>query len=142
MRTIYEANDGTQFSTAEECERYESKNLVLTDRKNFLCFDEALHPIKFDEGHSFAEIIRSSYFFICFTQEAVETFQEKIAEIDESGTFPPYIRKDVLYGWAIDYNDCWSEVREVVEEFETQVGYLREAVCSMNNEIERAKQGK
>lgn len=142
MRTIYEANDGTQFNTAEECERYEHKSSILLYRKNFLCFDEELHPIKFDEGYSFAEIIRSSYFFICFTQEAVETFQEKVDEIDESGTFPPYIRKDVLYGWAIDYNNCWSDVWEVVEEFEKQVGYLREAVCNMDNEIEKAKQGK
>ena len=141
MRTIYEANDGTQFSTAEECERYESKKMILIDRKNFLCFDEALHPIKLDEGYSFAEIIKDSYFFICFTQEAAETFQEKVDEADESDTFPPYIRKDVLYGWAVDNNDCWSDVWEVVEEFEKQVGYLREAVYRMNDEIERAKRG-
>lgn len=142
MRIIYEANDGTQFNTAEECEHYESNNSILLDRKNFLCFDEALHPIKLDEGYSFAKIIRDSYFFICFTQEAADAFQEKVDEADESKTFPPYIRKNVLYGWAVDNNDCWSDVWEVVEELENQANYLREAVHSMNDEIERAKQGK
>ena len=142
MRIIYEANDGTKFNTAEECERYESKSSILLDRKNFLCFDEALHPIKLDEGYSFAKIIRNSYFFICFTKEAVEVFQEEVDKANESYTIPPYIRKDALYGWAVDNNDCWSDVWEVVEEFEKQANYLREAVYSMSNEIERAKQGK
>lgn len=142
MRIIYEANDGTQFNTAEECEHYESNNSILLDRKKFLCFDEALHPIKLDEGYSFAKIIRDSYFFICFTQEAADAFQEKVDEVDESKTFPPYIRKNILYGWAADNNDCWSDVWEVVEELEAQAGYLRMAVCTMNNEIEKAKQGK
>lgn len=141
MRIIYEANDGTQFNTAEECERHEYKSSVLLDRKNFLCFDQNLHPIKLCEEYSFAEIIEKAYFFICFTQEAVTAFQEKVDEADKSDIFP-YIRKDTLYGWAADNNDCWSDVWEVVEELEKQVGYLREAVYSMNDEIERAKQGK
>ena len=141
MRTIYEANDGTPFNTAEECERYESKSSILLDRKNFLCFDEALHPIKLDEGYSFAKIIRNSYFFICFTKEAVEVFQEKVNGADESGIFP-HIYKDTLYGWDVDNSGCWKDVWEVVEEFEKQANYLREAVYSMSNEIERAKQGK
>lgn len=141
MRIIYEANDGTKFNTAEECERYESESSILLDRKNFLCFDQNLHPIKLCEEYNFAEIIEKAYFFICFTQEAVEAFQEKVDEADESDIFP-YIRKDTLYGWAADNNDCWSDVWEVVKELEEQAGYLRESVYNMNNEIERAKQGK
>ena len=141
MRIIYEANDGTKFNTAEECERYESKSSILLDRKNFLCFDQNLHPIKLCEEYSFAEINEKAYFFICFTQEAVEAFQEKVDEADKSDIFP-YIRKDALYGWAADNNDYWSDVWEVVEELEERVGYLREAVYRMNDEIERAKQGK
>ena len=141
MRIIYEANDGTKFNTTEECERYESKSSILLDRKNFLCFDQDLHPIKLCEEYSFTENIEKAYFFICFTQEAVEAFQEKVDEADESDIFP-YIRKDALYGWDVDNNDCWSDVWEVVEELENQANYLREAVYSMSNEIERAKQGK
>lgn len=141
MRTIYEANDGTPFNTAEECKRYESKSSILLDRKNFLCFDENFHPVKLCEGYSFEEVIRKAYFFICFTKEAVETFQEKVYEADESDTFP-YICKDTLYGWNVDNNNCWSDVWEVVEELEKQTAYLREAACSMNDEIEKAKQGK
>lgn len=142
MRIIYEANDGTRFSTAEECKRYESKNSILLDRKNFLCFDATFCPIKLDEGYSFAEIIRDSYFFICFTKEAAETFQEEVDKIGVSDTFPPYIRKDTLYGWNVDNSDCWSDVWEVVEELENQANYLREVVHNMNDEIEKAKQGK
>ena len=141
MRIIYEANDGTQFNTAEECERYESKNSILLNRKNFLCFDEFFHPIELHEGDSFAEIIEKAYFFICLTKEAVEVFLEKVDEADGSNTFP-CIHKDVLYGWAINNNDCWSNVWEVVEELEKQADYLRGAVRNMNNEIEKAKQGK
>ena len=141
MRIIYEANDGTQFNTSEECERHEYKSSILLNRRNFLCFDEFFHPIELHGGDSFAEIIKKAYFFICFTQEAAEIFQEKVDESDESDTFP-YIHKDTLYGWAVNNNDCWSDVWEVVEEFEKQVGYLREAVSSMNDEIEKAKQGK
>ena len=141
MRTIYEANDGTQFNTAEECERYESKNAILLDRKNFLCFDRELRPIKLCEECSFVKAMEKAYFFICFTKEAVEAFQEKVDEADKSDIFP-YIRKDALYGWAADNNDCWSDVWEVVEELEAQAGYLREAVYRMNDEIERAKRGK
>lgn len=141
MRIIYEANDGTRFNTVEECERYESKDLILLDRKKFLCFDEALHPIKLDKGYSFAEFLEKAYFFICFTQEAAEVLEEKADEAGESNIFP-FIHKDILYGWDVDNNDCWSNVWEVLEEFEKQVDYLREAVHSMNDEIERAKQGK
>lgn len=140
MRTIYEANDGTQFNTAEECERYESKKSILFDRKNFLCFDEALHPIKLGEGYNFTEVIEKAYFFICFTEEAVVAFQEKVDEADENDTFP-YIHKNVLYGWAINNSDCWSGVWEVVEELEDQANYLREAVYHINDEIKRATQG-
>ena len=140
MRTIYEANDGTQFDTAEECERYESKNLILLDQKNFLCFDEALHPIKLDEGYKFVEVIEKAYFFICFTEEAVVAFQEKADEADESDTLP-YIHKNVLYGWAINNSDCWSGVWEVVEELEDQANYLREAVYRINDEIKKITQG-
>lgn len=142
MRIIYEANDGTQFNTAEECECHEYKSSILLDRKNFLCFDQNFHPIKLCEGYSHAEMIKNAYFFICFTEEAVEAFQEEVDRANESDTFPSYIRKDALYGWAADNTDCWSDVWEVVEELEAQAGYLREAVCNMNNEIERAKQGK
>ena len=141
MRIIYEANDGTQFNTSEECERHEYKSSILLNRKNFLCFDEFFHPIELHEGNSFTEIVKKAYFFICFTKEAVEIFQEKVDESDESDTFP-YIHKDILYGWAVDNNNCWSNVWEVVEELEKQSGYLRGAVCNMYNEIEKAKQGK
>ena len=141
MRIIYEANDGTQFNTSEECERHEYKSSILLSRKNFLCFDEFFHPIELHEGDSFAEIIEKAYFFICLTKEAVESFIEKVDEADGSNTFP-CIRKDILYGWAIDNNNCWSNVLEVVEELERQAGYLRGAVCNMNNEIEKTKQGK
>ena len=140
MRTIYEANDGTQFSTAEECERYESKDSILLDRENFLCFDEALHPIKLDEGYKFVEVIEKAYFFICFSKEAVEAFQKKADEAGKSDTLP-YIHKNVLYGWAINNSDCWSGVWEVVEELEDQANYLREAVYRINDEIKRTTQG-
>ena len=140
MRTIYEANDGTQFSTAEECERYESKSSILLNRKHFLCFDEELRPIKLDEGHKFVEVIEKAYFFICFTEEAVVAFQEKTKEAGKSDQFP-YIHKNVLYGWAIDNSDCWSGVWEVVEELEDQANYLREVVYRINNEIKIATQG-
>ena len=141
MRIIYESNDGTQFSTAEECERYESKSSILLDRKKFLCFDRDFHPIKLDEEYNFTKVIERAYFFICFTQDAVEFFQQKVNESDGSDIFP-YIRKNVLYGWEVDNEDCWSDVEEVVEDLETHAAYLREAVSSMNDEIERAKQGK
>lgn len=142
MRVIYEANDGTQFNTAEACERYEHRSSILLDRKNFLCFDRELRPIKLCEECSFAKAIEKAYFFICFTKEAVEVFQEEVNKVNEGYTMPPYIYKDVLYGWDVDNNDCWSDVWEVVEELEKQAGYLREAVCNMNHEIEKAKQGK
>ena len=141
MRIIYEVNDGTRFNTAEECERYESKDLILLDQKNFLCFDEALHPIKLDKEYSFAEFLEKTYFFICFTQEAAEALEEKADEAGESNIFP-FIHKDTLYGWDVDNNDCWSDVCEVVEELEMQASYLREVVTSINDEIEKAKQGK
>lgn len=142
MRIIYEANDGTKFNTAEECGRYESKSSILLDQKNFLCFDRDLRPIKLCEECSFVKAIEKAYFFICFTKEAVEAFQEKADETDESEAFPSYIRKGILYGWAADNSDCWGDVWEVVEELENQANYLREAVYSISNEIERAKQGK
>lgn len=142
MRIIYEANDGTKFNTAEECEYYESNSSILLDRKNFLCFDRELHPIKLCEECSFVKAMEKAYFFICFTKEAVEVFQEEVDKANESHTIPPYIRKDALYGWAADNSDCWSDVWEVVEELEAQAGYLREAVYHMSDEIEKAKQGK
>ena len=72
MRIIYEADDGMQFNTAEECEHYEYKSSILLDQEKFLCFDEMLHPIKLCKGYNFAEVIANTYFFICFTKEAAE----------------------------------------------------------------------
>ena len=72
MRIIYEADDGMQFNTAEECGHYEYKSSILLDQEKFLCFDEMLHPIKLCKGYNFAEVIANTYFFICFTKEAVE----------------------------------------------------------------------
>ena len=141
MRIIYEAYDGKQFDTAEGCKYYESKSSILLDQKNFLCFDKNLYPIKLCEGDKFVEVIEKAYFFICFTEEAVTAFQEEVYELDESDTFP-YIHKDILYGWAVDNNDCWSDVREVTKELEMSASYLRRAILSMNEDIERAKQGK
>ena len=117
------------------------KAQFFSTEKNFLCFDEFFHPIELHERDSFAEIVKKAYFFICFTKEAVEAFLEKIDEADGSDTFP-CVHKDILYGWAVDNNNCWSNVLEVVEELERQASYLRGAVCNMNNEIEKAKQGK
>ena len=141
MRMIYEADDGTQFSTAEECERYESKNSILLDRKNFLCFDEARHPIKLCKGYDFAKVINNAFFFVCFTKEAAEVFQEKVDEVGKKDSFP-YIRKNVFYGYGINGRNCWSGVWEVIEELEKRASYLCMAVRDLNGEIEKTKQGK
>lgn len=141
MRIIYEADDGTQFSTTEECERYESKSSILLDQEKFLCFDSARHPIKLYKGYDFAEVIANTYFFVCFTKEAAEAFQEKVNEVCEKDLFP-YIRENVFYGWAVDGRNCWSGVWEVIEKLEKQASYLCMAVRDMNSEIEKTKQGK
>ena len=141
MRIIYEADDGMQFNTAEECGHYEYKSSILLDQEKFLCFDEMLHPIKLCKGYNFAEVIANTYFFICFTKEAAEAFQEKVNEVCEKDLFP-YIRKNVFYGWAVDGRDCWNDVWEVIKELEEQANYLCRVVRDMNGEIEKTKQGK
>ena len=40
MKVIYEAKDGTQFDTEEECRDYESRNSALYDTNSFIATDK------------------------------------------------------------------------------------------------------
>ena len=73
MKVIYEAKDGTQFNTEEECQDYERRDSALYDISNFIATDKDGNHVPADDyGYSPDNLD----YFCCFTQEGVKACEE------------------------------------------------------------------
>ena len=73
MKVIYEAKDGTQFDTEEECRDYESRNSALYDTNSFIAADKDGNHVPAD-GYGYSP--DDFDYFCCFTQEGVKACED------------------------------------------------------------------
>lgn len=106
MKIIYEANDGTQFNTEEECQDYEKRNSALYDITSFIATDKYGNPVPADDyGYSPDDFD----YFCCFTEEGVKACEEFFRENGVPLSFKLELNKVYYY----DYNkEVWRPLSE------------------------------
>lgn len=112
MKVIYEAQDGTQFDTEEECQDYERRNSALYDIHSFIATDK-------DGNHAPADGYGYSPddfdYFCCFTEDAVKACEEFFRE------------NGIRFNFAIEPNKVYhyNYEGEVWQPLSEKLGYLR-----------------
>ena len=130
MKVIYEAKDGTQFNTEEECQDYEKRNSALYDITSFIATDKYGNPVPADDyGYSPDDFD----YFCCFTEDGVKACEEFFRENGVPLSFKLEPNKVYYY----DYNkEVWRPLSE-------ELGYLHSEynrLSALEEEILSAKQ--
>ena len=112
MKVIYEAKDGTQFNTEEECQDYEKRNSALYDISSFIATDKYGNPVPAD-GYGYSQ--DDFDYFCCFTEDSVKACEEFFRENGVPLSFKLEPNKVYYY----DYNkEFWQPLSE-------KLSYLR-----------------
>lgn len=111
MKVIYEAEDGTQFVTEEECREYERKHNVLYDINSFFAADKDGNHVPAD-GYGYSP--DDFDYFCCFTEEASEACEEFFRE------------NGIPLGFKIEPNRVYhyNYEGEVWQPLSEKIGYL------------------
>lgn len=106
MKVIYEAKNGTQFNTEEECQDYEKRNSALYDITSFIATDKYGNPVPADDyGYSPDDFD----YFCCFTEDGVKACEEFFRENGVPLSFKLELNKVYYY----DYNkEVWRPLSE------------------------------
>ena len=112
MKVIYEANDGTQFNTEEECRDYEKRNSALYDITSFIATDKYGNHVPAD-GYGYSP--DDFDYFCCFTEDGVKACEEFFRENGIRFNFT--IEPNKVYHY--DYN------KEVWQPLSKKLDYLR-----------------
>ena len=130
MKVIYEAKDGTQFDTEEECQDYERRNSALYDISSFIATDKYGNPVSAD-GYGYSP--DDFDYFCCFTEDSVKACEEFFRENGVPLSFKLEPNKVYYY----DYNkEVWRPLSE-------ELGYLHSEynrLSALEEEILSAKQ--
>ena len=115
-KTIYIAFDGKEFENYNECERYESKDLLVYDRNGKL--------IALNDNYS---LYQKSAYIICKSEEALnyinKTFKNNSSnniycdEIYCDGNFPASFYYDFI-------TDKWKEIATRIKELQDEIDML------------------
>ena len=106
MKVIYEANDGTQFDTEEECRDYEKRNSALYDITSFIATDKYGNYVPAD-GYGYSP--DDFDYFCCFTKDGVKACEEFFRENGVRFNFEIEPNKVYYY----DYNkEVWQPLSE------------------------------
>ena len=109
MKVIYEANDGTQFVTEEECQDYERRNSALYDITSFIATDKYGNPVPAD-GYGYSP--DDFDYFCCFTEDAVKACEEFFRE----NGIPLSFRLEPNKVYYYDYNkEVWRPLSEKLD---------------------------
>ena len=112
MKIIYEAKDGTQFNTEEECQDYGRRNSALYDITSFIATDKYGNPVPAD-GYGYSP--DDFDYFCCFTEDGVKACEEFFRENGVPLSFKLEPNKVYYY----DYNkEVWRPLSE-------KLSYLR-----------------
>ena len=119
-KTIYIANDGTEFENKKECREYENRYKLLSNSPEVMFFDEDLEPlakysIKDDDDFWYNLFIRSHYINIpsveCFDL-LQEAYNEFLGEPFTSCDFTDSDNKIGLWKYN-NLEECWENLIEV-----------------------------
>lgn len=130
MKVIYEANDGTQFVTEEECQDYERRNSALYDIHSFIATDKDGNHVPAD-GYGYSP--DDFDYFCCFTEDSVKACEEFFRENGIPLSFKLEPNKVYYY----DYNkEVWRPLSEKLN----YLRYERARLSSIEQNILSAKQ--
>ena len=117
-KTIYIANDGTEFENKKECEQYEARYKALLDNPEVIFFDENLEPLTkhiIDED-SWCDLFNKS----CYINiPSVECFDLLLEAYDEFWglQFTDYDVTDdnsIIGLWRYnDTKECWETLTKI-----------------------------
>ena len=111
MKIIYEAKDGTQFDTEEECRDYERRNSALYDITSFIATDKDGNHVPAD-GYGYSP--DDFDYFCCFTEDAVKACEELFRENGIRFNFK--IESNKVYHYNYE-GEVWQPLSE-------KLGYL------------------
>ena len=109
MKVIYEAKDGTQFDTEEECRDYESRNSALYDTNSFIATDKDGNHVPAD-GYGYSP--DDFDYFCCFTKEGVKACEDFFYENGIHRDFT--LEQDKVYYYNYDKEE-WRPLSERLE---------------------------
>lgn len=140
-KTIYIANDGTEFENKKECEQHENRYKALLDNPEVIFFDENLEPLIkhiIDEDSWYDLFNKSCYINI----PSVECFDLLLEAYDEfwglQFTDCDVTNNNMIGLWG--YNDtktCWENLIEIKAKIDKVVEQANEIVLK-----EKASYGK
>lgn len=109
MKVIYEAKDGTQFVTEEECRDYEKRNSALYDITSFVAADKYGNHVPAD-GYGYSP--DDFDYFCCFTEDGVKACEELFRE----NGIPLSFRLEPNKVYYYDYNkEVWRPLSEKLD---------------------------
>ena len=118
MKIIYEANDGTQFNTEEECRDYEKRNSALYDITSFIATDKYGNHVPAD-GYGYSP--DDFDYFCCFTEDGVKACEEFFRENGIRFNFAIEPNKVYYY----DYNkEVWQPLSEKLKDLSHELDRL------------------
>ena len=123
MKVIYEAKDGTQFNTEEECRDYERRHSALYDITRFIATDKDGNPVPAD-GYGYSP--DDFDYFCCFTEDSVKACEEFFRE----NCIPLSFKLEPNKVYYYDYN------KEVWQPLSEKLSYLRHELARVSD-IER-----
>lgn len=118
-KTIYIANDGTEFENKKECEQYEARYKALLDNPEVIFFDQDLKPLtkhNIRDAYDWSELFENSYYI---NIPSVECFTQLIDAYDEflGMSFASYDSKDMLGLWRYNYvSERWENLIKIKTE--------------------------
>ena len=129
-KTIYIANDGTEFENKKECEQYETRYKALLDNPEVIFFDENLEPLTkhITDNYSWCDLFEKS----CYINiPSVECFTQLIDAYDEflDMSFASYDSKDMLGLWRYNYvSERWENLIKIKAETDKIIEQANEIV--------------
>ena len=118
MKVIYEAKDGTQFNTEEECQDYERRNSALYDISSFIATDKYGNHVPAD-GYGYSP--DDFDYFCCFTEDGVKACEEFFRENGVPLSFKLEPNKVYYY----DYNkEVWRPLSEKLDYLHSEYNRL------------------
>ena len=129
-KTIYIANDGTEFETKAECEYYENRYMMLIDTPDMVFFNENLEPLTkhITDDYSWCDLFENSYYI---NIPSVECFTQLIDAYDEflDMSFASYDSKDMLGLWRYNYvSERWENLIKIKAETDKIIEQANEIV--------------
>ena len=118
MKVIYEANDGTQFVTEEECQDYERRNSALYDIHSFIATDKDGNHVPAD-GYGYSP--DDFDYFCCFTEDGVKACEELFRENGIRFNFA--IEPNKVYHYNYE-GEVWQPLSEKLKDLSHELDRL------------------